>query len=355
MTERSFEIEYRLFAPASPIATPEIEVEGLEWTVEWQARQSSPELFVTPEAVLGDTTHQFRQPAPFGEGSTKGRLVAEALRRSQAVGVLKIRARWDDLTPLQLALAIGGYYGAQGCVVYDCSSGIAYVGDEFQAIASAMNDEGAHNVRDAVRLEVEEQGEALRLSTRGLAKYGHPEILVEGWPASALEAARRYVYDNLALYAALKAPFEAGQTLAYFRADPAAKLYFSAHPSGALVVSDCHPTEKQAVAGLQKLLSIVLPAMERVLREEAQQEAEARKEQGEASVPAGSAPVPPSDGIRTLEDFVAFSMLLRAGRMDEAMQRFGLTHATLRAATDEWSAKLRDPRLAAEFAAKLVA
>jgi hypothetical protein len=230
-----------------------------------------------------------------------------------------------------MGLAAYAAYRFNGVVV-DRTADIGYSGDQFIAQATALNENGDHDVRDAVVVEAEAHGASARLLTRGMSKYGQRDFVIEEFPAEHVELGRRLLYDNLAQYSAMQATIEPGQNLAYKRADPAARLIFSDDGQGGLLVSDCHPTEKRAVSGLSKFLSVALPDYLNERRQEA----------------AGN-------GVASLDDYVELMALLQAGRMDDALRRFGLTYETIGAVTQTWSARLQDPAVALEFSQKLQA
>ncbi|MCC6807229.1 MAG: hypothetical protein IT381_07380 [Deltaproteobacteria bacterium] len=58
-------------------------------------------------------------------------------------------------------------------------------------------------------------------------------------------------------------------------------------------------------------------------------------------------------GLRTLDDFVLFTQLVKQGKQDEALFKFQLTDDRMKTELRAWDERLRDPKLAAEFDRKM--
>ncbi len=58
-------------------------------------------------------------------------------------------------------------------------------------------------------------------------------------------------------------------------------------------------------------------------------------------------------GLRTLDDFVLFKKLERAGKLDEAQFKFQLSAERAKTEIAAWDQRLSDPQLAEAFAKKM--
>ena len=155
-----------------------------------------------------------------------------------------------------------------GGVIIDRTSDIGFTVDELLAQASAFNEDGDHDLRDTLVVRVDLQGTTATLRTVGLSKYGQRELVMEGFPAEHVELARQLLYDKLGPYAALNAPLLPGQTMAFARKPPEARLFFSERFDGALLITDCEATEKKAAPGLKRFIELSLPAFQQSLAED---------------------------------------------------------------------------------------
>ncbi len=264
MVARDFAIEYRVFSK-KPIKAPKPEtLKGIRQRVTWKTRAEEPTWFELPAYLLVDEAKRnpFSEAIPFARKSINGQFIEQLMGQCDACGTVTVEGRYKDLSPLQLALElVGTHFARKGAaVVIDMGSGIGYTADDISRIANELNAHGEHRVRESVVLLSEPAGKSsLRVRTRGLGKFGHRELLIERWPATDLEAASHYMFDNLAQYAALGAVLEAGQTMHYDRTDPSAKVFFSEGPDDALRVTDCHRIEKRALTGLTRLQEMFIP------------------------------------------------------------------------------------------------
>jgi thioredoxin 1 len=182
--------------------------------------------------------------------------VASAIEAAPALYSIEVELEDpDDLGYLHAALSIAHEaISERGGVVVDRTSGVAYTAAQLAAIL-----EDGPGVRDMVSVEEERNGDHVRLQTRGMSKWWQQDFVVAGVPNDLAELGRRLLLDTLCDYASSHGTIEADQSLQYDRQDPQAKLFFAAEGES-LLVSDCHPEEKKAIAGIDTFIRLALPA-----------------------------------------------------------------------------------------------
>jgi hypothetical protein len=305
----------------------------IEGEAQWERveRSGDAALFSPPSfgAPGDDQPERFRRPV---KGIPSG--IAETIGRARVCYRITCdKKEPEDFGYLEAAIALSGEIASQReGVVVDRLADIGYSAEEMLLQREFLA------VRDTVSVDEELTGNTVRLFTSGMAKFGQRDFLVEDFPAEHIEIGRRLLFDNLCHYAAFSCNIGPGENMQYLRADPKAKWFFSEAADGRLLVSDCHPEKKKPIPGLNRFIEATLPTFQKeMVREKAKTEL----------LPAAGA------GVHTMDDYVELMALLDADQTEQALVRFGLTLEDLREVLDDWSERLDDPDLAAEFSRKL--
>jgi hypothetical protein len=253
---------YDMYCFDETITTPDVELieecaPYLRWT---RATRAEADAFAPPAFVPGAANDRLATPTNAPEQLDP---IRELVARAPIC--FRIETEGEDMGALEAALSVvADLVESQGedavCVVVDRTSSIGYSAEHILAQADAFSENGGVVVRETISLEERDQGATTRISTHGMEKYGALDFVIEDFPSEHVELGRRLLYDNLCAHSALRATIVGGQNFQYSRSDDAAKLYFTPSAAGPLVVSDCHPTEKVAVPGLEKFISVCLPS-----------------------------------------------------------------------------------------------
>ena len=329
MSERRFDIRFEVWCTASADVPEPLHGLVRDAGVRWRWRDAGDEDVLPAYGRVPGTDRPVELGGDEVTRPVLRRVLREVRARTAKVCVVECRRDDDDLTPLQMAMGlVSAVARTTGRVVIDRTADLGYAAEEFIALERALNQDGDFSVRDGVVIEIDEADGRLALCTIGMSKYGHPELLIEGFPREARQAAVSFCYDHLAQHGA-EEPFVDGQIVRYKRTDPAARLVFTQVERGLLRVSDYDPTTRRPLPGVAKLCAVMLPS---------------------AVTARALARSPTAHRVTSLEDYVTVLKLMQAGRMQHALWRYELTPETLGGVTEEWMRRLDDPQTARAFA-----